>query len=217
MRGSGRSMPRLAGALAKCGEHLGAALSPPPTACSGVRLPPAGRPVRQLVLDHLAVKLRLVTSPGKRPHGQVALPVPVDGEPRRIGQHYGHAAPPGGRDPIIRTAGYPWRPAILARGSPGAGPRHRFTSHDATPQDATSLRKAWRTLKGQHRPGCSAYGPRFAPGERSAWIIQLGRGRAAARARSACGRRPSRSVRIAGRGRRARSADLYYQGAPSAG
>jgi broad specificity phosphatase PhoE len=81
------SMPRLAGALAECGEYLGTALSPPPAACGGVRLSLSGRLVRQVVLEHLRVKLRLVMSPGKRPYGQVALPVPVHDEPRRIGQH----------------------------------------------------------------------------------------------------------------------------------
>jgi rhodanese-related sulfurtransferase len=91
---SGRSSPQLAGALPEYGECLGAALSPPPAACGGVRLPFAGRLDRQLVLEHLAVKLRLVRPPGKRPHGQMALPVPVHGGSRRIGQHHRHAALP---------------------------------------------------------------------------------------------------------------------------
>jgi len=33
------------------------------------------------MLEHLAVKPRLGTPPGKLPHGQAALPVPVHGEP----------------------------------------------------------------------------------------------------------------------------------------
>jgi hypothetical protein len=84
---SGRSSPQLAGALPERGERLGTAVSPPPAACGGLRLPLAGRLDRQLVLEHLAVKLRFVRPPGKRPHGQMELPVPIHGEPRRIGQH----------------------------------------------------------------------------------------------------------------------------------
>ncbi len=65
-------------------QRLGAALHPPPAAYRGPRPARTTRPGRKLMLEYPALKAGCETRPGKRPHRQAALPVPVHRESRGI-------------------------------------------------------------------------------------------------------------------------------------